>query len=135
MGKLQKAHVAHIRFKMAEHQTSRLLNKQSTVHFCSNCGFRVEKSYYFCPKCGKGIKTIGNVVNDGIVDRKKSLKLHRPTQAAEKANSRCRGLLYQVLAHSNQRRKKNDKVFFRKRVGGETKNEKFRRRKLLFRLA
>ena len=66
---------------------------------------------------------------------KKSLKLHRPAQVAEQANSRCRGLLYQVLPHSNQRRKKNDKVFFSKKSGGETKNEKFRQRKLLFRLA
>ena len=71
LGKLKKVHVAHIRFKMAEPQTSRLLNKQSTANFCSSCAFRVEKSYHFCPKCGEGIKTNGNVVDDGIVGRKK----------------------------------------------------------------
>ena len=54
---------------------------------------------------------------------KKSLKLHRPTQVVEQANSRCRGLLYQVLPHSNQRRKKNDKVFFEKEWGAKQKTK------------
>ena len=52
---------------------------------------------------------------------KKSLKLRRP---AQQANSRCRGLLCQVLPHSDQRRKKSGKVFFRKRVGNQTKKRK-----------
>ena len=119
---------------MAEHQTSRLRNKQPTVNFCSNCAFRVEKSYHFCPKCDEGIKTNGNV-DDGIVDRKKELETTSTDTSCRTSKFALPRFALPSFAPFKSTKEKERQSFFWKKSGGKTKNEKFRQRKLLFRLA
>ena len=110
---------------MAEHhgQTSRLPNKQ-TVNFCSNCAFPVEKSYHFCPKCGESIKTNGNVVDDGIFDRKKELETTSTSTSYTTSKFSLPRFALPSFAAFKSTKEKERQSFFSKKSGGPNKKRK-----------
>lgn len=106
---------------MAEHKTSRLVNKQSTVNFCSNCAFPVEQNYHFCPQCGEGIKTNANVIDDGVFNRKKELET---TSAGATSKFSLPRFALPSFAAFKSRKEKERQSFFSKKSGGPNKKRK-----------
>ena len=84
----------------------------------------MEKSYHFCPKCGEGIKTNGNVVDDGIVGRKKEPETTSTDTSCRTSKFALPRFALPSFAAFKSTKEKERQSFFSKKSGGRNKKRK-----------